>query len=87
VIAMRRFVRSPCADARRELLDHVVVLGERHLLWLVREYARYYNADRPHMGLKGDAPHARAVEPSSAGRVVALPRVAGLHHRYCRRVA
>src|SRR5450432_625272 len=69
---------------RRELLDHVVVLGERHLLHLVRDHAAYYNDDRPHMSLGRDAPVARAVQPPSGGRVVALPRVGGLHHRYSR---
>ena len=72
---------------RRELLDHVVVLGERHLLHLVRQHARYYNEDRPHMSLDGDAPVARAVERPEAGKVVALPRVSGLHHRYIRKAA
>jgi len=70
---------------RRELLDHVIVLGERHLLRLVREHALYYNADRPHMSLAGDAPLCRPVEP--VGRVVALTRVGGLHHRYAREAA
>ena len=69
---------------RRELLDHVIVLGERHLLRLVRAHLSYYNEDRPHMSLRGDAPVSRAVEPPSAGDVVALPRVGGLHHRYVR---
>ena len=69
---------------RRELLDHVIVLGERHLFRLVRPYVAYYNDDRPHMSLRADAPVSRAVEPPSAGRVVALPRVSGLHHRYSR---
>ena len=69
---------------RREVLDHVIVLGERHLLWLVREHARYYNEDRPHMTLDGDAPVSRAVEPPGNGRVVALSRVAAIHHRYSR---
>ena len=69
---------------RRELLDHVIVLGERHLLRLVRQYTLYYNADRPHMSLDGDAPEARAVEPPRAGRIIALPRVGGRHHRYAR---
>jgi transposase InsO family protein len=69
---------------RRELLDHLVVLGERHLLRLVRRYVAYYNQDRPHMSLDRDAPVARADQPPSAGKVVALPRVGGLHHRYSR---
>jgi len=69
---------------RRALLDHVVVLGERYLLHLVRQNARYYNEDRPNMSLDGDAPLARAVERREAGKVVALPRVSGLHHRYLR---
>jgi transposase InsO family protein len=67
---------------RRELLDHLIVLGERHLLRAVREYVTYYNEDRPHLALDRDAPIPRAVEPRSRGKVVALPRVGGLHHRY-----
>jgi hypothetical protein len=62
----------------------VIVLGERHLLRLVRLHAAYYNEDRPHMALGRDAPVPRVVEPSSSGRIVALPRAAGLHHRYAR---
>jgi hypothetical protein len=77
----------PVGTLRRELLDHVVVLGERHLLRLVRRHAAYYNEDRPHMALDGDAPVTRAVEPRELGNVVALPRVSGLHHRYVRRAA
>jgi transposase InsO family protein len=69
---------------QRELLAHVIVLGQRHLLRLVRQYALYYNADRPHMSLDGDAPEVRAVEPPRAGRIIALPRVGGRHHRYAR---
>ena len=69
---------------RRELLDHVIVLGERHLLRLLRQHAAYYNNDRTHMSLAGDAPSSRTVEPPSSGKVVALPRVGGLHHRYAR---
>ncbi len=69
---------------RRELLDHVIVLGERHLLRLVRQHVAYYNSDRPHMSLGGDSPVSRDVEPPTAGKVIALPRVGGLHHRYSR---
>lgn len=69
---------------RRELLDHVIVLGERHLLRLVRDYVRFYNDDRPHRSLDGDAPAGRAIEGPEAGDVIALPRIGGLHHRYSR---
>jgi transposase InsO family protein len=51
---------------RRELLDHVIILGERHLLRLVRDYVRFYNDDRPHMSLDGNAPAGRAIEDPSA---------------------
>lgn len=72
---------------RRELTDHLIVLDERHLLRTVREFANFYNSDRPHMSLHGDAPRGREVEPLENGKVVALRRVAGLHHRYVRRAA
>jgi putative transposase len=72
---------------RRELLDHVIVLGERHLLRMVRDHARYYNLDRPHVSLSGDAPVQRAVEAPAKGKVIALLPVGGLHHRYVRRAA
>ena len=68
---------------RRELLDHVVVFGERHLRRLLADYVAYYNAERVHTRL-GDSPEGRPIEtrPSPTGRVVGLPRVGGLHHRY-----
>src|SRR5262249_27630402 len=69
---------------RRELLDHISVLGEHHLLRLVRHYVAYYNDDRPHLSLDGDAPRNRAIEPPSTGKVIALARVEGLHHRCAR---
>jgi putative transposase len=63
----------------------VVVLGEHHLRRILREYVGY-NADGPHLSLEGDTPMRRDVEPPSMGRVVAIPRLGGLHHRY-RRIA
>ena len=71
-------------SARRELLDHVIVLNEDHLHRLLREYVDYYNnADRVHTRLR-DSPAGRPAEnrPSSDARIVGLPRVGGLHHRY-----
>ena len=71
-------------SCRRELLDHVIVLGESHLRRLVREYLHYYHEDRVHDALNKDAPTGRVLErrQTDASRVVAVPRVGGLHHRY-----
>jgi transposase InsO family protein len=71
-------------SCRRELLDHVVILGERHVHQLLRSYLEYYHEDRPHLGLAKDAPDLRPVtrRPSPTAKVVALPRVGGLQHRY-----
>jgi len=67
---------------RRDLLDHVIVINEPQLRRLLREYVDYYNEDRVHTVL-GDSPEGRASsrKPSSSSRLVALPRVGGLHHR------
>ena len=71
-------------SCRRELLEHVVVFGERHLVRLVRSYISYYHEDRGHLGLDKDTPDSRPVtpRPTSTATVVALPRIGGLHHRY-----
>jgi len=70
-------------SVRRELLDHVVVIGEGQLRRLLREYVDYYNAERVHASI-ADAPMGRPVEfrPSEHAEVIGTPRVGGLHHRY-----
>jgi transposase InsO family protein len=67
---------------RRDCLDHVVVFGERHLRHLLNSYQRYYNEVRTHLSLQKDAPISRAVQ--SAGRVIPVPLLGGLHHQYVR---
>jgi transposase InsO family protein len=69
---------------RRDLLDHLIVLNERHLKRLMRDYIRYFHEDRTHLGLAKETPAGREKEanPSASCRVVAMPRLAGLHHRY-----
>ena len=70
-------------SCKRELINHVIVLNEDHLRRLLRDYVRYYNTDPVHTSLR-DAPDGRATEarPSADAKVVGLPRVGGLHHRY-----
>ena len=70
--------------AKRELFDHVIIFGGRHASRLAHEYLAYHHEDRCHLGLDKDAPNERPVtpRPSPTAKVVAMPRVGGLHHRY-----
>jgi putative transposase len=69
---------------RRECLDHLIVLNERQLRHILREYFAYYNDVRPHQSLERNAPVPREVEPPARGKIISLPQVGGLHHRYLR---
>ena len=72
---------------RRECLDHMILLGERHLKRVLTEYAEYYNRVRTHLSLAKDAPEYRSVSGLQQGRVVELDQVGGLHHEYVRMAA
>jgi Integrase core domain len=67
---------------RRECLDHIVILGERHLRNILLLYADYYNNARTHLSLDKDAPIHRA--PCITGAIDSLPILGGLHHQYVR---
>jgi len=54
---------------------------------ILKSYFAYYRRARTHLSLGKDAPEPRPVQPPSAGEIVALPEVGGLHHRYERRAA
>ncbi len=72
---------------RRECLDHVIVLNEKHLRRVMQEYLAYYHESRTHLGLEKDTPEPRAVQPLDAGPVIGQPILGGLHHRYYRHAA
>ena len=79
-----RWVRT----ARWECLDHMLILGRRHLEWVLREFAGHYNAERPHRGLR----LARPSPPTSSiaagsGAVRRRDRLGGMIHEYHRAVA
>jgi transposase InsO family protein len=69
---------------RRECTDHIIPIGEKHLLRVLREYVDYYNTARTHHGLGGDTPVTLKRAAVPARDVVAGPVLGGLHHRYRR---
>ena len=83
--AAERWVQT----VRRDLLDHVTVLNERHLHRLFAEFVAYYHDDRTHLGLGKSTPSMRAAtaRPNDNAEVVGHPRIGALHHRYAWRQA
>ncbi len=81
------FVERLIGTLRRDCIDHVIVVGENHLRRILRDYFAYYHSCRTHLSLDKDSPEQRKVEPPDQGKVVELPMVGGLHHRYARLAA
>ena len=71
-------------SCRRELLDYVIILNQNHLYKLLEEYIEYYHRDRTHCNLGKEPPISRPVQNKGSGndKVIALPSVGGLHHKY-----
>lgn len=76
-----RFLRS----ARQACLDHLLILHERQLQQVLNVYVMCFNQARPHQGIAQQIPESSrpALSSHHAGdKVIAIPRVGGLHHDY-----
>ena len=99
VRVLRTPPQSPQANAfcerlvgtmRRECLDFLIPLNERHLRRMLREWVRHYNSGRPHSSLGPGIPDrdaaqygpAKCITPATSIEVVARPVLGGLHHEY-----
>ena len=69
---------------RREIINHVIILNEKHLRRLISEYVEWYENHRLHQGLDGRRPCAKQYGPSNVGdgKITSIPVLGGLHHRY-----
>lgn len=88
---MRTAFRSPwqngvaerwVGSCRRDFLDRVIVLNERHLKRLMAEYVRYYHEDRTHLGLAKTHQRVGRLRSAVGSKIQSFPRLGGLHHRY-----
>ena len=80
-----RFIRT----VREECLDHFVIVGERHLRHLLKQFVAHYHAERYHQGLDGRIirPTALAANDNARGRTERRTRLGGLLNYYYRRAA
>jgi transposase InsO family protein len=86
------FCERLIGTARRECLDFMIPVSERHLRATLREWIRHYNRGRPHSSLGPGIPEGSASDDHARGserhrlpersRVVATPILGGLHHEY-----
>ena len=72
------------ASARRECLDRMMIMSERHLRLVLGEYVDHYNTHRPHRTLQQNPPAGRARPPVQGTSIRALrrDRLGGLIHEY-----
>ena len=100
ITILRTPLRSPLANSRcerlvgtlrRECLDFMIPLGERHLRNIVREFRDYYNGGRVHTSLGPGVPFSRRTLPplgvsrhsiDDGQRVRSTKVLGGLHHEY-----
>jgi transposase InsO family protein len=84
------FCKRLVGTMRRECLDFMIPLNERHLRAIVYEWVSHYNRGRPHSRLGPGIPDRRSAPPYRAHRhcleeeerVTSTPVLGGLHHEY-----
>jgi putative transposase len=81
------YVERLIGSIRRECMDHVIVFNQTGVHRVLKSYFKYYERTRTHLSLEKDAPIPRRVQSPELGKVVELPEVGGLHHRYERRAS
>jgi putative transposase len=83
----RAYVERVIGTIRRECLDHFIVFNQTSLSRPLQSFRDYYHHTRCHLALAKDTPEPRSVQPPERGRIISIPQVGGLHHRYERRAA
>ena len=74
----------PAGALTGTVLDFVLIMGEKHLHRVVKEYVTYYNRARPHQGIDQAIPEGAPGIDRADGKVISLPVLGGLHHDYRR---
>ena len=83
----RAYVERVIGTIRRECLDHLIVFHEASLSRHLQAFIGYYHRTRTHLALDKDSPDSRTIQPREAGRIISVPEVGSLQHRYERSAA
>jgi len=74
------YAKRLIGSIRRECLNHYIILNACHLKRTLSSYFRYYHESRTHLSLGKQCPFPR--EALKVEKIVAIPQLGGLHHRY-----
>ena len=77
------YVERMIGSIRRDCLDRVVVLNERHLKRILASYFSYYHRWCTHLSLEMDSPGSRPVQLPGSGHVVQFSEHGKLNAVYC----
>ena len=75
------YVERVIGSIRRDCLDHVIIVNERHLRRILNRYLDYYHSSRTHLSLSKDTPVTRPIS-GERGNVMPFTKVGGLYHHY-----
>jgi putative transposase len=80
------FAKRFMSSLRRECLDHILIHEGRQLERVVKEYATYFNQERPHQEIDQRIPNHYELPKSkpTSGRITLKEILGGLHQRYSR---
>jgi hypothetical protein len=78
----RTYVERVIGTIRRQCLDHLIVFQERSLYRHLRTFVGHYHRNCVHLALEKDTPEPRPIQPPESGRIVSIPVLGRLHHRY-----
>lgn len=81
------FAERWIGTVRRELLDHCLIFGVRHLEIVLGEFLCHYHLARPHQGIRQLTPVSPidpALAPVQLNRILRIDRLGGLIHEYGR---
>jgi len=81
---MNSYAESWVGTIKRECLNHFIVFGERHLRYLISEYVKHYNEDRPHSAINNMPLEETELNKENTGEVKCRSKLGGIIRHYYR---